>query len=1055
VTTCGSLSKSASACSSVLRIPATRRRPRTFHWPRSLAFLLVAFLLCAHVASAEQLKLSFAEVAQTADLIFIGTVSEQSSRVNDKRTMIFTDVVFRAIQIVHATARSTQKSSATIRLTYAGGRVGNRGVDVSDTPRFTEGRRYLIFMADDGRTYSSPIIGGSQGLFEVVRDAASGQEYVLTAGKKAIIGVGDKGLVASEHRVSAIENGSLVAEVNQDAASARINAEPAIPADSDSSYSPRVAPDEKNARPLTLTEFVDYIKNVALKTQLKERRIKRDGVGFFYRNNNGKVEAERIQTSAPPVRILAFGPDGDNLPQLNTEVPRASTTPFAGKPSSPSVVDGGAVGACGYHNLDLVMEQVPAAWWEWQVVNDNMYVWNQEMDIFRYIDDDGSWGDNSTNEFAGYPSDADINAQYGFGWSPGDLAVTITSYSGDQCAVIDQSDVCWNPAYSWTNDFSISLDGDPLLLRPINQHETGHAWGAQRGPYVETYDYDIATVMQAYYSDIIEDGWGIHADDAYLIRRQYQDQRAINGAIRDVGVESYYASNGLNNSTTDANTYTPGQSITLNNILVENMTYGAVSELRIRFFLSTNNVISTSDRQMGSYWYWTSFCGECYNVGNYTTSIPTNVPPGTYYVGAIVTIDGFNNDDLTWNNRTYLYKKITVTCNNTYSLSPGSDYFEKGGGSGHFNVYTRGSACGWSAYSDAGWLTITSGSSGTGNGTVYYSATANTGVGSRFATIHVANLSYSVLQAPGCLTTSANSISIGQTISGTLSSSDCLSPLRTRPGGYKPYADRYKFYAVAGQRLAIALSSSAFDTYLYLIGPNGSVIASDDDGGGGTNSRIPAGSGNYTAPSNGTYTIEVTSYSENRVGGYSLSLIGTVIKFTISGHVALGSTSLAGVTMTLTGDRRFTPRTTNTLSNGTYSFANVPAGGTYTVTPSKTNYNFTPGSRTYTTLNGNRTTADFAATLKTYSISGKVVRAGTTVGLDAVNVVITASGFTTRTYTTTSTGIYTFTALPAGKSYTVKPTKARYTFSPTARSFPNLSANQPAGSTTNFAGTPQ
>ena len=158
--------------------------------------------------------------------------------------------------------------------------------------------------------------------------------------------------------------------------------------------------------------------------------------------------------------------------------------------------------------------------------------------------------------------------------------------------------------------------------------------------------------------------------------------------------------------------------------------------------------------------------------------------------------------------------------------------------------------------------------------------------------------------------------------------------------------------------------------------------------------------------------------------------------------------------MTLTGDRRFTPRTTNTLSDGSYSFANVPAGGTYTVTPSKTNYSFTPGSRTYTTLNGDRNTADFAATLKTYSISGKIRRAGSTTGVNGVAVKVTASGFTTRTYTTASDGVYTFTGLPAGKSYTVKPTRINYTFSPTMRSFPNLSANQPIGAATSFEGTP-
>ena len=227
--------------------------------------------MSVNTASAEQLKLSFTEVAQTADLIFIGTVSEQRTRLNDKRTMVFTDVLFKDIQIIHATEQSAQKSLPVVRLTYAGGQVGDVSVEVSDTPHLTDGNRYLIFMLDDGKTYSSPIIGGAQGLFEVMRDAASGQEYVLTAGRRAIIGANAEGLIASEQRVSSVEGGSLVANAKQDASSARINSEPAMPADGNSSYIPRVAPSLKNARPLTLDEFISHIKKVALKTKLKER----------------------------------------------------------------------------------------------------------------------------------------------------------------------------------------------------------------------------------------------------------------------------------------------------------------------------------------------------------------------------------------------------------------------------------------------------------------------------------------------------------------------------------------------------------------------------------------------------------------------------------------------------------------------------------------------------------------------------------------------------------------------------------------------------------------
>lgn len=106
----------------------------------------------------------------------------------------------------------------------------------------------------------------------------------------------------------------------------------------------------------------------------------------------------------------------------------------------------------------------------------------------------------------------------------------------------------------------------------------------------------------------------------------------------------------------------------------------------------------------------------------------------------------------------------------------------------------------------------------------------------------------------------------GVTNSGTLATTDCTAG--ARGAGY--YTDRYSFTGTAGQLVSIQLTSNAFDTFLYLKNPAGTVIASNDDGGGGTNSRIPANSGNFTLPTSGTFVIEATSYSTQRTGAYML-----------------------------------------------------------------------------------------------------------------------------------------------------------------------------------------
>lgn len=213
--------------------------------------------------------------------------------------------------------------------------------------------------------------------------------------------------------------------------------------------------------------------------------------------------------------------------------------------------------------------------------------------------------------------------------------------------------------------------------------------------------------------------------------------------------------------------------------------------------------------------------------------------------------------------------------------------------------------------------------------------------------------------------------------------------------------------------------------------------------------------GDYTVtPSRINMTFVPLSRSFAALSGNKVNVNFNQAPLTIGGLVKVGTTGLGGVRMTLTSPG-LAARTLTTASNGSYSFTNLPVGRTYTVTPAKTNYTFTPASRTYTNLTINAT-ANFAATLKTYAINGRVVKAGTTTGIGAVTITITSptpAGFAARTVSTSSTGAYRFTGLPAGRAYTIRPSKTGFTFNPTARNIGNLSADIPAGTATNFTGT--
>jgi Putative binding domain, N-terminal/Viral BACON domain len=81
----------------------------------------------------------------------------------------------------------------------------------------------------------------------------------------------------------------------------------------------------------------------------------------------------------------------------------------------------------------------------------------------------------------------------------------------------------------------------------------------------------------------------------------------------------------------------------------------------------------------------------------------------------------------------------------SYSISPRSDSVPALGDTGNVDVSTT-SACAWTASSNASWITLSSGVSGTGNGRVGYLVLPNVG-GSRTGTLTVAGETFTVSQA--------------------------------------------------------------------------------------------------------------------------------------------------------------------------------------------------------------------------------------------------------------------------------------------------------------------
>lgn len=88
------------------------------------------------------------------------------------------------------------------------------------------------------------------------------------------------------------------------------------------------------------------------------------------------------------------------------------------------------------------------------------------------------------------------------------------------------------------------------------------------------------------------------------------------------------------------------------------------------------------------------------------------------------------------------------TCGNScsYAISPSSASFGSAAAGGSVTV-SSASGCPWTAASNNSWLSISSGSSGSGNGSVGYSVAANSGSSSRSGSLTIAGKTFTVNQA--------------------------------------------------------------------------------------------------------------------------------------------------------------------------------------------------------------------------------------------------------------------------------------------------------------------
>lgn len=237
-------------------------------------------------------------------------------------------------------------------------------------------------------------------------------------------------------------------------------------------------------------------------------------------------------------------------------------------------------------------------------------------------------------------------------------------------------------------------------------------------------------------------------------------------------------------------------------------------------------------------------------------------------------------------------------------------------------------------------------------------------------------------------------------------------------------------------RVLDAAGNSLGGVTVTLSGSESSTVTTNDEGEYSF-ANLPA-DGNYTIlPTKTSYSFAPSSMIFQTLSSDQLlHFTGSFVTYTLSGIVVdVNNGGMGGVQLRLSGSQT---ATTTSDGSGTFSFANIPSEGNYTIEPFLKGFAFTPASETYNSLSENKFVA-FSGASSFHTISGRITNANNN---GVPGVLVTLSGAQSGSFLTDQTGNYAFPNLPADEDFMITPSLAGYTFNPSSAVFSDLAGNQ-------------
>ena len=339
---------------------------------------------------------------------------------------------------------------------------------------------------------------------------------------------------------------------------------------------------------------------------------------------------------------------------------------------------------------------------------------------------------------------------------------------------------------------------------------------------------------------------------------------------------------------------------------------------------------------------WLTVTSGASGSGNGTVAFSAAANPTTGQRSGTLTIGG----------RTFTVNQAAAAC--TYSISPTSQSLAAGGGTGSATV-TAGAGCAWTGVSNnTSWLTVTSGASGSGGGTVAFSATANPNGTQRGGTLTIAGQTFSVTQAAVPCTYGLSSTSQSVVAGGGTGSTNVTAPtgcswtgvsnstpwLTVTAGASGSGTGSVSFSAAAnasssqrsgtltigGQTFTVTQAGAPCT---YSISPTSQAVVSGSTSGS-TNVTAPAGCA-WTGVSNSTSWLTVTSGasgSGNGAVGFSASANGSATQrsgtLTIAGRTFTVTQAGVGCTFAISSNSLSAPAAGSTGSTNVTALAGCP-----------------------------------------------------------------------------------------------------------------------------------